>query len=42
MTRVKRILTAFAMAVAITGVGAVPALAENHTPIPSPSQPAGN
>ncbi|GAA2457595.1 hypothetical protein [Streptomyces macrosporus] len=42
MTRVKKILTALAIAAAVVSAGAAPALAENHVPSPSPSQPLGD
>ncbi|MFP8960697.1 hypothetical protein ACLIYP_09045 [Streptomyces nanhaiensis] len=42
MTRVTKFLTALVMAVAAVGIGAAPALADNHAFVPSPSQPAGN
>ncbi|WP_274389092.1 hypothetical protein [Streptomyces taklimakanensis] len=41
MTRLKKILTALTVAVAMVGVGAAPALADNHAYSPAPSQPAG-
>jgi hypothetical protein len=41
MTRVTKFLAALAVAIAMVGVGAAPALAENHLPGPLPSQPAG-
>jgi Spy/CpxP family protein refolding chaperone len=39
MTRVTKYLTALALAVAAVGVGAAPALADNHAFVISPSQP---
>lgn len=41
MTRVKRFLTVLAVAIAVAGLSAVPASADNHVASPGPSQPAG-
>ncbi|HZG06969.1 MAG TPA: hypothetical protein VE546_25960 [Streptomyces sp.] len=41
MTRVKKFLAVLAIATAMVGLGTAPALAENHVPSPSPSQPLG-